>query len=177
MPSLLRRDSVPDRAKLFFAGRLACQTRNPEGLRAIVETFFGLRTTIEEFSGFWMRIPEENQCRLGESPDTGSLGQSAIAGTRRFETQLKFRIRLGPMTFADLERILPGGASFKRLKDWVLNYIGYELRWDVQCVLLAKEVPAACLGKTGRLGLSCWTSSKPFTKDADDPIFDPESYP
>ena len=51
MRSLLGRDTVPDRAKLFFSGRLACQTRNPEGLRAIVQTFFGIPTAIEEFSG------------------------------------------------------------------------------------------------------------------------------
>jgi type VI secretion system protein ImpH len=176
MKSLHGRDSVPDRAKLYFSGRLACQTRNAEGLHAILEGFFGIRTVIEEFSGFWMRIPEANQCRLGQSPDTGSIGRNAIAGTRKYETQLKFRIRMGPMTLRDLERMLPGGDAFKRLKAWVLNYIGYELKWDVQCVVLAAEVPSACLGTSGRLGLSCWTKSREFTKDAGDPIFDPENY-
>lgn len=176
MGSLLGRDSVPDRAKLFFSGRLACQTRNAEGLQAIIEGFFGIRTVIEEFSGFWMRIPDSNQCRLGESPETGSIGRNAIAGCRKYETQLKFRIRMGPMKLRDLERILPGGAAFKRIKDWVMNYIGYELRWDVQCVVEAAEVPSACLGKAGRLGLSCWTKSKDMQKDAEDPIFDPENY-
>ena len=176
MKSLLGRDQVPDRAKLYFSGRLACQTRNAEGLHAILEGFFGIRTVIEEFSGFWMKLPEANQCRLGESPDTGSMGRNAIAGTRKYETQLKFRIRMGPMKLRDLERLLPGGESFKRLKAWVLNYVGYELRWDVQCVVVAAEVPSASLGKSGRLGLSCWTKSQEFTKDAEDPIFDPENY-
>ena len=58
----------------------------------------------------------------------------------------------------------------------MLNYIGYDLKWDVQCVVLAAEVPSACLGTSGRLGLSCWTKSREFTKDAGDPIFDPENY-
>ncbi len=176
MESLLRRDAVPDHAKLYFSGRLACQTRNAEGLHAIVEGFFGIRTVIEEFSGFWMRIPAANQCRLGESPDTGSIGRNAIAGTRKYETQLKFRIRMGPMKLRDLERMLPGGDSFRRLTAWVLNYVGYELKWDVQCVVEAAEVPSAQLGQMGRLGLSCWTKSQALTKDAEDPIFDPESY-
>jgi hypothetical protein len=43
-------------------------------------------------------------------------------------------------------------------------------------VVLAAEVPSAQLGKMGRLGLSCWTKSAPLTKDAEDPIFDPENY-
>ena len=177
MKSLLNRDSVPDRSKLYFSGRLACQTRNAEGLHAIIEGFFGIRTIIEEFSGYWMTLPVENQCRLGESRATGSIGVNAIAGTRKYETQLKFRIRMGPMKLRDLDRMLPGGDSFKRLKAWVLNYVGYELRWDVQCVVEAAEVPAAILGQTGRLGLSCWTKSQDMTKDAEDPIFDPENYP
>ncbi len=176
MPSLLGRDAVPDRAKLYFSGRLACQTRNAEGLHAIIEGFFGIPTVIEQFSGYWMKIPAANQCRLGESPDTGSLGRSAIAGTRKWETQLKFRIRMGPMTLRDLERLLPGGDSFKRLRAWVLNYTGHELKWDVQCVVIAREVPAAQLGKMGRLGLSCWTKSRDTARDAEDPIFDPENY-
>jgi type VI secretion system protein ImpH len=177
MQSLLGRDSVPDRAKLYFSGRLSCLTRNAEGLHAIIEGFFGIRTVIEEFSGFWMKIPDDNQCRLGESPETGSLGRNAIAGTRKYETQLKFRIRMGPMKLRDLERMLPGGDSFRRLRAWVLNYVGYELKWDVQCVVLAEEAPSAQLGTMGRLGLSCWTKSAPLAKDAEDPIFDPENYP
>jgi type VI secretion system protein ImpH len=174
MSSLYNRDSVPDWAKLHFSGRLAGQTKNAEGLHAIIEGFFGIRTTIEEFCGFWMRLPKTNQCRLGESPSTGLIGVNAIAGTRKYETQMKFRVRLGPMKAADLERMLPGGPSFKRLKDWVLNYVGYEFRWDVQCVVEAKEVPSATLGVSGRLGLSCWLKSKEFTQDAEDPIFEPD---
>ena len=172
--SLFNRDSVPDRSKLYFSGRLSCETRNAEGLHAIIEGFFGIKTTIEEFCGFWMRLPDANQCRLGQSPLTGSIGVNAIAGTRKYETQLKFRVRLGPMKAKDLERMLPGGDSFRRLKDWVLNYVGFEFRWDVQCVVEAQEVPEARLGQSGRLGFSCWIKSKAFTKDAEDPIFEPD---
>ncbi len=44
MESLRDRDAVPDWSKLYFSGRLACQTRNAEGLGAIIEEFFGIRT-------------------------------------------------------------------------------------------------------------------------------------
>jgi type VI secretion system protein ImpH len=176
MDSLRDRDSVPDRAKLYFSGRLACQTRNAEGLKAILEDFFEIPTEIVEFVGMWMEIPPENQCRLGESPATGSLGQSALAGARKYETQMKFRVRMGPMRRRDLERLLPGGAAFKRLKDWLANYVGFEFVWDLQCVVLKEEVPATQLGMSGMLGLSTWISSQSFKKDADDPIFDPANY-
>jgi type VI secretion system protein ImpH len=169
-----RRDSVPDWSKIHFSGRLSAQTLNAEGLEAILADFFGFPTQIREFEGYWMKIPKENQCRLGASPETGTLGISAIAGERKYEVQLKFRVRMGPMELADLHRLVPTGNSFKRLKDWVLNYINQEFYWDLQCVVKAAAVPAISLGQGALLGWTTWLKSEPFTRDPDDAIFDPE---
>ena len=176
IPSLQDRDSLPDWGKIHFSGRLAAQTRNAEGLEAIVGDFFGLPTEIQEFAGYWIKIPKENQCRLGESPETGSLGINALVGERKYEVQLKFRIRMGPMELLDLQRLVPVGDSFKRLKDWVLNYINQEFFWDLQCVLKASAVPSLGLGTGALLGWTTWLKSRPFTRDADDPIFDPDAW-
>jgi type VI secretion system protein ImpH len=176
IPSLRDRDSVWDWTKIYFSGRLSAQTRNAEGLEAILADFFAIPTEIREFEGYWMKIPKENQCELGASPETGSLGINAIAGERKYEVQLKFRIRMGPMELVDLRRLVPTGASFKRLKDWVLNYVNEEFYWDLQCVLKAAAVPAISLGQGAMLGWTTWLKSKPFTVDPDDPIFDPETY-
>jgi type VI secretion system protein ImpH len=176
MQSLQDRDSVADVAKTYFSGRLAAQTRNAEGLESILEDYFGLHTEIWEFEGHWMQIPAENRCRLGASPATGSLGINALAGERKYEAQLKFRVRMGPMDVEDLRRLLPNGPSFRRLKDWVLNYIDDEFYWDVQCVLRASAVPATCLGQGALLGWITWLKSQPFKHDTNDPIFNPEYY-
>jgi type VI secretion system protein ImpH len=162
--------------KFYFSGRLSAQTRNAEGLEAILEDFFGVPSQIQEFTGSWMKIPPENQCRLGESPETGSLGINAIAGAKQFEAQMKFRIRMGPMELQDLHNFLPIADNFKRLKDWVLNYINQEFFWDLQCVVKARAVPGVCLGREGLLGWTTWLKSEPFNRDAEDPIFDPENY-
>jgi type VI secretion system protein ImpH len=174
-PSLQDRDSIPDWSKIHFAGRMSAQTRNAEGLEAILADFFRIPTEIREFEGYWMKIPKENQCRLGASPETGSLGINAVAGERKYEVQLKFRIRMGPMDLDDLRRLVPTGASFKRLKDWVLNYVNLEFYWDLQCVVKASAVPSISLGGDAMLGWTTWLKSKPFTSDPDDAIFDPET--
>ena len=176
MPTLWNRDTVPDVAKIYFSGRLATQTRNAEGLEAILEDYFGLPAGVQEFSGYWMPVPRENQLSLGASRDTGELGINAVVGERKFEGQLKFRIRMGPMEVEDLRRLLPNGPSFRRLKDWVLNYIDDEFYWDVQCVLKASAVPATCLGQGALLGWITWLKSEPFQQDTKDPIFNPEYY-
>jgi type VI secretion system protein ImpH len=175
MPTLRERDSVPDWAKIHFSGRLSAEARNAEGLQSILEDYFRTPTAVQEFAGFWMEIPFVNRCRLGESPETGSLGISAIAGTHKFEAQLKFRIRMGPMELDELLRLVPVAEGFKKLKDWVLNYVNQEFYWDLQCVLKAQAVPSICLGQQGLLGWTTWLKSKPFNVDTVDPIFNPEN--
>ncbi|HEV2211506.1 MAG TPA: type VI secretion system baseplate subunit TssG [Verrucomicrobiae bacterium] len=170
MESLLERESVPDRAKLYFAGRLAQQTRNAEGLEAIVQEFFGVRTQLQTFIGRWLDLPAGSVCRLGASAETGSLGATVILGSRFWTCQLHFRLRLGPLNLAEYERLLPTGSSFRRLCDWVRQYSGEHFSWDVQLVLSQNEVPVIQIGRAGRLGWTTWLKSLPFTHDADDLI-------
>ncbi len=168
--SLRNRDEVPDVAKLHFSGHLACQTRHAEGLRAILEKYFGIKASIKEFIGQWIKLPEVYWCRLGRSEDAATMGVNAIVGSRVWDCQQKFRIIMGPMTLKNYERMLPGGDSFTRLKAWVRNYVGDELSWELQLILKAGEVPAVRLGQTGCLGWTTWLQSQPFEKDTDDLI-------
>jgi type VI secretion system protein ImpH len=173
MPSLRDRDEISDLAKLFYSGRLTCQTRNAEGLGAIVQDYFGIPTQIQTFMGHWLELPPPNICKLGDSPASGSLGFTAIVGSRFWDCQLKFRIRLGPMSFSELQRLLPIGKSFRQLKSWVMNYVAEEFFWDMQLVLKAAEVPQISLGQAGLLGWTTWLKSIPFTRDADDVVLNP----
>ncbi len=170
MESLLDRESVPDRAKFYFAGRLVHQTRNAEGLEAIVQDFFGIRTQALTFFGRWLDLPPGSACKLGDTPETGTLGVAIIAGSHFWTCQLPFRLRMGPMKLADLERMLPVGGSYARLCDWVRLYAGGHYSWDVQLVLAKEEVPSIQMGKAGRLGWTTWLKTKPFTRDPEDLI-------
>jgi len=168
MPSLRRRDAMPDLAKLHFAGHLSCQARHPEGLRSILAGFLRLPVTIDELIGHWLALPRDCQWRLGDSPATGALGLSATVGPRVWDRQSKFRVRLGPLGLLDYERLLPGGDSLPRLVAVVRNYAGDQLSWDLNLVLKQAEVPSIRLGAAGRLGWSTWLTSRPLARDGDD---------
>ena len=168
--SLHHRDSIPDHAKMYYAGRLVQQNRNAEGLAAILQDFFGVLTEVLTFVGRWLRLPADSVCRLGVSPETGTLGSTILAGARFWTCQLHFRLRMGPMKLTDMERLLPSGDSFQRLRDWVRLYVGEEFTWDAQLVLAKEEIPDVQLGKAGRLGWTTWLKTKPFTHDAEDLI-------
>ena len=172
-PSLRDRDGMPDLAKLHFAGRLALQTRPAEGLRAIIADFFKLPVEIDEFFPEWVRLPRTSLCALGDSETTGTLGSTATIGERFHVYHHKFRIRIGPMTFADFTRLLPDGRSLTRLKPLVRNYIGDELNWDVMLILIRDEVPSIKLGEAGTLGWTSWLGTRREESDATDLVLEP----
>ena len=159
---------MPDRAKLYFAGRLVQQNRNAEGLEAIIQDFFGMPTEMQDLCRPVVDAASGFDLQTGRVPRQRHLGASVIAGSRIWTCQLHFRIRVGPMKLAEMERLLPTGGSFSRLCDWVRQYTGDEFTWDVQFVLVKEEVPSAQLGKAGRLGWTTWLKTKPFQKDAED---------
>jgi type VI secretion system protein ImpH len=176
MDALRNRDAVPDAAKLHFSGHLLSHDRNAEGLRAILEEYFGVHAEIESFRGQWITIGADDRCRLGDRPESNSLGRNAVLGARVWECQHRFRVRMGPMSLADYARLLPDQESFRRLRAWVKNYVGDEFFWDVRLALKAAEVPDVQLGRCGQLGWTTWLRSGPMPADAADAIFTPETY-
>ncbi len=177
LPSLRERDDFPDLAKLHHAGHLVCQTRNADGLKAIVEDFFRRRVGIEEFVGQWMELPEGCLSRLGASTEESALGRTITVGSRTWECQNKFRIRFGPLSLADYEDLLPGGASLRRLIALVRNYAGDALDWDLRLVLKKEDVPALRLGGDGRLGWTTWLAGRPPAEDPSDLTLNPMAGP
>lgn len=175
MPSLTQRDAMPDSLKFHFAGRLACQTRNAEGLTAILAGFFGLPVRIVEFVGQWLRIPRTNQWRLGDTRLTGSLGATTVVGEHVWDCQSKFRIVMGPMDPDDYARFLPGSDGLRRLAAIVRNYVGDEMTWDLNLVLRRERVPGMSLGGSGRLGWTSWVKGEHVSlgRDGNDLFLDP----
>jgi type VI secretion system protein ImpH len=166
MDSLLDKDAVPDRAKLYFSGRLAQQNRNAEGLEAIVREFFGIPVELQTFVGRWMDLPSDSICKLGV-PANSKLGSTAIAGARVWTCQHHFQLRFGPMNLPAFERMLPNGSSFRRLRDWVRLFAGEHYSWDVVLILERRDIPRTQLGRSGRLGWNTWSATVQADTDAE----------
>jgi type VI secretion system protein ImpH len=171
-PAFRGRDSVPDVAKLFHAGTLIRQPRNPEGLRAILQQFFRVPVDIEQFVGHWMVLGPSERTLLGR--EGAVIGAGAVAGGRIWDRQHKFRIHLGPLTLQQYEAFLPGGQLLRKLVDWVRFALGFELEWDVCLRLQASEVPSAQLGRGHRLGWTTWLAGRRRDRDAADLCLDAE---
>lgn len=188
--SLRGRDSVPDYLKLHHAGHLARMTRNPEGLVRALSALLGVPVAIQEYCHQWLRLAPQDCTRLGGVAIAGTastgeleiganasrLGLGAICGQSVPDVQYKFRLVLGVMGLLQFERFLPTRDRFVQVRDWVRNYIGVEIAWDVRLILHRHEVPATTLGSQGQLGWTSWLGvpAGMRARDADDLVLDME---
>ena len=162
------RDAVPDSARLAVAGILGRSVHGAEGLERVLNDFFRVPVRVHQWQPHWMRLPDDARTRIGLRNAPVALGQSAVIGAQVWDCQNRFRIEIGPLTLAQYERFLPGGESLKRLKDWVLNYVGYGLSCEMHLVLKKDEVPEVQLGTGGALGWTSWLGQRPSPEPAGD---------
>ncbi|WP_170976871.1 type VI secretion system baseplate subunit TssG [Massilia sp. HP4] len=174
-PALRGRDEIGDFAKLHFAGLMANGRRPASGLAAILRAYFKAPVELEQFVGRWMPIPPEGQSRMGMQDHGNRLGASTVLGTRVWDRQHGFRLVIGPLDYPAYRRLLPGGASLRRLVDWVNGYAGLALDWDLRLVLARAEVPRLALGGM-QLGWTTWLASGPAARDASDLLINPSAH-
>lgn len=157
--------------KLFFAGHLSGQTKNPESLAALLRNALGVPAQIEEFVGEWVQLPAEARWRLGRSSQPGYLGQSATLGARAWMVQHKFRVVLGPLEPGAQRAFQPGGPLLARVSQLVASYVGDEFRWDLKLKL--KQAEATRLGRSGHLAWSAFLT-QPGAADDNSLVLEPQ---
>jgi type VI secretion system protein ImpH len=165
---------IPHHARLQYTGQFAIQSHPPGGLEAILEEYFGVPVKIEEFIGHWVDLPESCMCRLGASPQTGTLGTNLTVGEKIWQCQDRFRIVMGPMGASDYQRMLPGSESLDRMMELVRNFTGDELHWDVRLIIKKEETEPVKLGGHTRLGLTTWLASRTLDEDPGNLVFEPQ---
>lgn len=181
MGPLCNRDALPDLPKRHFSGLLSCQTKNAEGLLALLSGYFGFPVQIQEFVGQWVELPPGSQCLTGAS--SSDLGMTTTVGSHIWDRQQKFRIIIGPLTLEEYNRMLPGGVSdgedpgrresLDAMVAAVRTYAGDEIDWDLQLILKKEEVPPVAFGEQGQLGWTSWMPEEEIEEDPDDLILRP----
>jgi type VI secretion system protein ImpH len=117
------RDAVSSHAKLHFAGLINMQTRPADVLEAIASAMLRVPVRVEPYQGHWMTLQREERTALRWrtarwSPDTtglAQLGQGAVLGASVWDRQHAFRLVIGPLSLAQYESLLPGGAALPTL--------------------------------------------------------------
>lgn len=167
--------SGDDDSLLRYAGLLVQRPRSARALAHCLSDAFQVPVQVRQFIGAWLSIQEEDWSRLGSPGTNNRLGQTAVVGTKVWDQQAGFQVRLGPLNFETFSGLLPSGKAFVTLVRMIKFLAGPEFDFTVNLTLKAPEVPPCRLGATPayapRLGWTTWLSSTPRTTDAEEVMF------
>ncbi len=173
------RMAVDDEAILYYGGHYAHYPRPAVSLELILADYFQQRVEIFQFRGQWLRLNLDQRSslptRAAPKGTNCALGVSVVVGARVWSVQSKFRVRIGPLNFAQFQDFMPTRQGLKRLCQLTRLYVGQEFDFDVQVVLKGQEVPWCKLAgrpaAARRLGWNTWVRCKDFDRDVDDAVF------
>jgi type VI secretion system protein ImpH len=162
-------DSVPDPAKLGFAGILGAQAKSASRLAGAIRGLFNVKVEVEEFVGTRLSIEAAEWTLVGRRHN--ALGEDTLLGRNIFSVQDKIRIRIFTKSLAQYVRFLPTGDLCEPLADLVFLYNGEQLEWDTELAILAGDAEPIRLGSFGQLGWTSWmapnwTSKEAYRRDA-----------
>ncbi len=153
-PAFRNVDSLPDFAKLEYAGLLGPRVKSVSRLRGFLSGLMSTRVEIEEFVGSWLTLDPHERTRLGAAQSR--LGDDCVLGASVFSVSDKFRVRVFARNITHYECFLPGAPLAREIADAVYLYIGEEYDWDMELAIPAGEVTAARLGLGAKLGWTTW---------------------
>ncbi len=181
-PGFAGRAAAGETALLHYAGLLAMRPRSADRLQAMLSDWLGRPVEVVQFAGAWLRLPAEQQTRLGAQGQFTRLGVDAALGMRSWDPHARFIVRIGPLTRVEFDRLLPQHGALQALVSLVRAFVGLEVGFAINPVLRRAEVPAMVLGAHGeppRLGWNTWlpapTASIVPLPDAGDAMFEAEA--
>ena len=138
----------------------------------MVSDYLGRRADIIEFAGAWANIAPDQQSRLPRGRLPGAfheLGVNAAIGTRAWDQQARFIVRIGPLQRAAFEALLPDRRLLSELVSLIRAYVGWESDFAINLVLDRAEIPPLQLAgvafgvgmtQAPRLGWTTWLPSE-----------------
>ncbi len=173
---------IDDLALLYYSGLLAQRPRTAVGLEILLSDYFGLPLRVQQFTGQWLRLDPDSYSYLTPEEANNGVGLNLVVGEKVWDVQGKLRIRVGPLTLAQFQELLPDRSPVPQRKTFFLLcqlirlYLGVNFDFDVQLVLRQEEVPGLSLSGDSscgsRLGWDSWTRNEPAGSDAEDAIFE-----
>lgn len=179
-PTEVGESHLPEHARWASAAHRAREARNPEGLIATLQRFFGVPVRLEEYNLHWIAVATEDQCALGYARQGSVLGQGAILGENVPDRQGKFRLVIGPLDLRPYLRFTPQGVDGERdlptLIEFVRAFVGFEYVWDMQLLVRSGAAPSVRLGDGQCLGWSTWMGESRKDEAVVGLLCEPEAY-
>jgi type VI secretion system protein ImpH len=150
-----------------YSGFFAARPRSTDRLQSMVSDYLGRKVEIIEFAGAWLTVPPDGQSRMPKGRVAGSfnaLGVNCAIGTRAWDQQARFIVRVGPLKRDEFEALLPDRQGLKELVSLIRAYVGWECDFAINLLLSTSEIPSLQMAggnaqNAPRLGWTCWMPS------------------
>lgn len=168
---LEERMQIRDESLIYYGGLLVQQIRTASGLKQMLQDYFAVPVTIDEFLGRWEEIMPDARSRLvsREQPrgQNAQLGRSLILGQKGWFAQSKVRIRIGPLKQQQFFSFAPGTRTLDTLNQILRLYMGPEIGYDIVIEVARREFSEqVSLGKKTPVivGWNTWLGSSATKK-------------
>ena len=145
--------------RLHRSGLFSLPTRPADGLKSLITDFLNLPINIEQLTGGWLKLANEDQFNIGVFSNNNQLGINTSLGEQVFDAQHKFTVKIGPLNLDDFYRLLPNSQLFQQLREMIRLYSNDEYDWDIELELKQHHVPQFQLGMQSQLGWTTWAGS------------------
>lgn len=154
-----------------FAALPGPQRRSALALEQLVAGGFGVRAEVESFVGGWIRLDDDDLCRLGTDASATRLGWGAVVGDELWDPHARLQVRLGPLDRATFDAFLPGGRYHEEFRDLCRFFVHDQFVVEACLILERDDVPECVVsddeaGPT--LGWTTWLRTRPLDRDPDD---------
>ncbi len=176
---LRNRLAVSDDLFVYNAGHFAHHPRSAIALESLLGEFLEMSVAVLQLQGQWLALDRDDLAffpgLLDPDGRNTQLGVNLVIGERVWDIQSKIRLRIAGLTHDEFRSLMPDGERLLPLCQVTRFYVGQELDFDIQPVLLPSEVPWCRLDAHDdpgpRLGWNTWLRTGLFDHPVDDAVF------
>jgi type VI secretion system protein ImpH len=165
---------IDDQILIYYTGLLAQRPRSAVALEGILEDYFGVPIEVVQFRGQWFEMNADLLTRPGTDGQNHQLGVNAVLWERIWDPQARFRINVGPLSYAEFCAFLPESSGHAHLIELTRFFVGDDVNFEVRPILRPKEVPWCALSTDPsiRLGWSMWLKERDLDEHMPQPVFE-----
>ena len=155
-----RSEVLPTRALGYYSGLISQRPHGIGSVSQVLGDFIGAPVEVDGCFGTWQAIPREDRARLGRA--SSALGSACAIGSRYWDRQTTLRIRVGPLSAARYQALLPGGALLAQATELARFMTGIAVDLHFKLQLRDADWQPLRLGRSverpARLGWNTWLS-------------------
>lgn len=123
-------------------GRLV---KSRDSLEEILHSVLKTELKIKDFVVSSYDIPKDVRCRLGNR-ENSVLGKNVQLGRTYMSATREFEIEVGPLSFAESNKWMPGKKGFDLINRIVTAYLDRPLEYSLTFIVIGKTVPKVVFG-------------------------------